>query len=142
MARSSTTFVKGHGGGRPKGARNRKALVAEEWAQSFLKDEDFQDAVRNILANPTHEHWQWTVTQVLAYAFGKPIERQHNTSDGTLPAPQFNIAWMSYDQFFPSPGGDSDALPVAPPQLPVAHHEGHAGGQELDGGYAPAGRED
>ena len=99
MPREDTQFKPGHSG-RPKGALNRRVSKAQEFAQSFLKDGDFQDAVRNILANPGHPHWQWTVEKVMDYAYGKPVEQKHLTSDGTLPEVTMQMAWMDFRQFF------------------------------------------
>ena len=83
MSRSSTTFKKGEGG-RPKGTVNRKVKVGIEYAQSYLKDPDFQDAVRLILANPHHDLFMRVFELVMSYAYGKPTEHVHQTSDGTV----------------------------------------------------------
>ena len=98
MARSDGQFQPGNPG-RPKGAVSRKTKFATEFAQSFLKDTDFQDAVRNIMANPHHDHWQWTVEMILHYAYGKPVEQKHLTSDGSLPEMTMQLAWMDFRQF-------------------------------------------
>ncbi len=100
MARSSTTFTKGNGGARPKGSVNRKVKVGTAYAQTFLKDGDFQDAVRLILSNPTHVLFMSVFEVIMAYAYGKPTENIHQTSDGTLPAHQFQVAFLDYDKFF------------------------------------------
>lgn len=102
-------------GGRAKGTANKRTKHAEEFAQSFLKDEDFQDAVRNIMANPHHEHWQWTVELVMNYAYGKPTEHVHQTSDGSLPQQNLQVAWVDYRQFF--------AEPQPPPSITVSTHD-------------------
>ena len=126
MARAKGS-PKVEGSGRTKGTPNKRTQNAIDFAQNFLKDRDFQDAIRNIMANPHHEHWQWTVELMMNYAYGKPREHIHQTSDGTLPAHQLNIAWVSYDQFW---GDDPNALPAQAKELPVAHHAGGAGGEE------------
>lgn len=103
----------GNANGRPKGAVNRKTKHATEFAQSFLRDEDFQDAVRNILCTPNHPHWQWTVETMLNYAYGKPVENKHLTSDGSLPEMQFQLAWMDFRQFVVEQNGDDkDSAPI------------------------------
>lgn len=109
MPSSETQFKPGNGG-RPKGSVNRRVSKAQEFAQSFLKDTDFQDAVRNIMANPSHPHWQWTVEKVMDYAYGKPQENKHVTSDGTLPEVTMQMAWMDFRQFFVEGQG-------APPEI-------------------------
>lgn len=100
MARSSTTFTKGNGGARPKGSVNRKVKVGTEYAQSFLKDSDFQDAVRLILGNPTHLLFMSVLELFMGYAYGKPTENIHQTSDGSLPSYKFQVAFLDYDKFF------------------------------------------
>ena len=99
MPSEDTQFKSGNGG-RPKGTVNRKTKIAAEFAQSFLKDTDLQDAIRLILSNPNHEHFRWILEMMMAYAYGLPKEHVHQTSDGSLPAHQFNIAWLDYDKFF------------------------------------------
>ena len=86
--------------GKQKGTRNKRTLEAERWAQGFLKDEKVQAEMLAIAQDPTNEHWQWLIKFVCFYAFGKPVERVHQTSDGSLPSHQFNLAWVDYDQFF------------------------------------------
>ena len=100
MARSSTTFTKGHGGARPKGSANRKVKIGTEYAQSFLEDIDHQDAVRLILSNPTHVLFMSVFELVMAYAYGKPTENIHQTSDGSLPSHHLQVAFLDYDKFF------------------------------------------
>ena len=122
MAREATQFKPGNPG-RPKGTPNRKTLRAEAFAQSFLKDADFQDAVRNILANPQHPHWQWTVEIVLQYAYGKPTEHKHVTTDGSMPeGSAYQFAWVDYREFTQHLEVTSDerglTLPVQAEELP------------------------
>ena len=128
--------------GRKKGTRNSKTRYAEQFAQEFLKDQDFTDTVRSILGNASHPHWQWTVELVFAYAYGKPTQRTHHTSDGTLPSHSFQIAWLDYDRFFEAASGNSYALPTPPTELPVADYEGSDGRQEHLGRNASPGWED
>ena len=99
MPSEETQFKPGNEG-RRKGTVNRKVKIAAEFGQSFLKDTDFQDAIRLILGNPTHEHFRWAAELMLAYAYGKPTEHVHQTSDGSLPAHQFQVAFLDYDKFF------------------------------------------
>ena len=121
MGRSSTTFKKGEGGRHKGGTVNRKVKIGTEYAQSFLKDQDHQDAVRLILSNPTHDLFMRVFELVMTYAYGKPMEHVHQTSDGSLPVPQLQVAFVDYDRFFAASaieqekvvshdGGDSAAL--------------------------------
>lgn len=90
MSREATQFKEGNPG-RPKGSVNRKVKIGTEYAQSFLKDEDFQDAVRLILSNPTHLLFMSVFELTMAYAYGKPTESIHQTGDGSSPAAQVYI---------------------------------------------------
>lgn len=74
MAREDGYFKPGNEG-RPKGSRNRRTKVAEEFAQSFLKEAGFQEALETVLHDPTHEHWRWATELMYHYAYGKPVER-------------------------------------------------------------------
>ena len=141
MPSKDTQFKPGNPG-KQYGVRPKRTKLAEQFAQGFLKDRDFQDAVRNIMANPSHPHWQWTVERILWYAYGKPTEHIHQTSDGTLPAHQFQIAWLSYDQFFPTEGHHPDAIQAEATELPVADDASRTGRQESHGGHAPSGWQD
>ncbi len=121
MEKNSTQFQPGNPG-RPKGIVNRKIKIANEFAQSFLKDGDFSDSMRLILANPHHELFKWAVELMFAYAYGKPREHRHQTSDGTLPAHHYYMAWVDYDKFFETPT----------PEREVDHRGGSVDGQVLD----------
>lgn len=119
MGRSSTTFKKGEGGRHKGGTVNRKVKIGTEYAQSFLKDSDFQDAVRLILANPRHALFMSVLELMMGYAYGKPTEHLHQSSDGSLPSHQFNVAFLDYDEFFKTPteieignGNGSDSSPL------------------------------
>ncbi len=96
--------------------------IVAEFAQTFLKDSDFCDSIRLIMANPGHELFQWAVELIMAYAYGKPREHVHQTSDGTLPAHHYYMAWVDYDKFFETPT----------PEREVDHRSGSVDGQALD----------
>lgn len=122
MARSSTTFKSGEGG-RPKGTVNRKVKVGQEYAQSFLKDADVQDAVRLILANPTHELFLRVFEIVMAYAYGKPTENIHQTSDGTITSNTYiERLTIAREMLEYRANADSNALTVRP-ELPAGHSD-------------------
>jgi hypothetical protein len=111
MAKSSTSYTSENNprAGRPKGIVNRKIRVGTEFAQSFLKDTDYQDSIRLILGNPNHEHFRWAAEMMMAYAYGKPTENIHQTSDGSLPSHQFQVAFLDYNKFFALEDAEKDA---------------------------------
>lgn len=102
---------KGHPryGGRTTGSKNKRTVVAEEFAQSFLQDADFQDTIRAILGNAQHEHWQWTVELVTAYAFGKPIERKEMELDADVVS---SIEVVDFRSAFEGPATNGATAPV------------------------------
>lgn len=101
--------------GKPKGARNRRTKVAEEFAQSFLKREGFQNALQAVLEDSTHEHWRWATELMHHYAYGKPIERQESVVDEERTIRSYVTDYT----------GVLDGVPLEP-QEPTVEQNGHA----------------
>ena len=144
MPKPDTKFKPGNPG-KPRGAVTRRVRVASEFAQSFLKDSDFHDSMRVIMGNPRDPLFTWAVELVMAYAYGKPMEHLHQTSDGSLPGAQFNVAFLSYEQVFgdENTGSPTLAVPAEATELSVAGDQSLAGRhQALLSGDAPPRGED
>lgn len=120
MPRSSTTFAVGNPG-RPVGTEVLKVKRTKSILFKLTSDPKFEQTLRAIMLNPKHKDWRFVVELAFNYTLGKPTENIHQTSDGSLPATQLQVAFVDYDQFFGAggieqekvvshDGGDSAAL--------------------------------
>ena len=82
MARNKGTFgPENPPPGRRKGSRNKKKLIAEEYAQAFLSGEKVKTAMQTVLENPNDPKWEWATELMYHYAYGKPVERSEVHQD-------------------------------------------------------------
>ncbi len=83
MARSSTTFKRGHKatGGRPKGSLNRSTIDVREFALSFIGDPEYQSRLlRRIIAGKAPQ----VEMLLFKYAYGQPGERHEVNADARV----------------------------------------------------------